>query len=670
MAVVCFMDFELGYVLDQADSQAGNVSVQAAAGLGESNYGLRCVSGNGNYVQYNLLDGAVDDIRWRFYIDTSVATGSNGASVEVLAFYNASNVQVGRVVVGYSSGYYVRYDVKDDAGVYQQTSQISISNGEHCIDGELQRASSSSANDGEFTLWVDRDTSATATGLDLYNYGKATYVRLGSIAVSGTIGGYVYVDELLIQSDLNPIFQKVPAFPGAYGAGWDSRGGRGGTVYHVTNTNSSGGGSLRAAIEASGPRMVVFDVGGTIDIGSNILKIRDPYITILGQTAPGGDGICIKGILDIQTHDVIVRYVRCRADTDSEANPDDIDAFHIFNQGTEAKRLAHHIIIDHCSFSWGVDSVADIGGDIGAIKYDLRSITIQHCFITEGLANANHSEGLHSTGQLIEQYSKTVTIYKCLYAQNRARNPWIRTERADFINNVIYNSRTHTMVNQPPVGLNYIGVTHVIGFWGANQNYRTVSVNSVDPSDTTVQIYVDDCYGNFNQTSGVDWDIVGDDYTTPATTNWQKATPHPYLGAAPPIEARATAYQNVLDYSGCYAPGRIDRDSADSRVVSDVENETGDYIDYPTDVGGWPSLATGSAATDSDNDGMPDSWESANGLSNSVDDSADLDLHSYYTNLEMYSFSLSGDDPGEGGGSGVITVTVTVVPVVVVVATY
>lgn len=168
--------------------------------------------------------------------------------------------------------------------------------------------------------------------------------------------------------------QKL-AFPTAEGYGKYTVGGRGGTVYEVTNLNDSGVGSLRAAVEASGPRTVVFRVSGTINLTKN-LQINNPNITIAGQTAPG-DGICLKKYpLIIAANQVIIRYLRVRLGGESG---DDSDAV--------SGRFVSNVILDHISASWSVDETMSV--------YHCENITIQWCLIAESMYNSNHVKGAH-----------------------------------------------------------------------------------------------------------------------------------------------------------------------------------------------------------------------------------------------------------------------------------
>ncbi len=168
------------------------------------------------------------------------------------------------------------------------------------------------------------------------------------------------------------------AFPTAEGYGKYSKGGRGGVVFEVTNLNDSGEGSLRAAVEATEPRTVVFRVSGTIILESP-LSIKHPYITIAGQTAPG-DGICIRRYpISIDADHVILRYLRVRLGDESG---EDFD--------TVSSRYTRHVILDHISASWSVDECMSI--------YHCDSITVQWCIISESMSNSNHVKGSHGFG--------------------------------------------------------------------------------------------------------------------------------------------------------------------------------------------------------------------------------------------------------------------------------
>lgn len=209
------------------------------------------------------------------------------------------------------------------------------------------------------------------------------------------------------------------AFPTAEGYGKFTKGGRGGEVYEVINLNDSGNGSLREAIEATGPRTVVFRISGTISLKSP-LKIKNPYITIAGQTAPG-DGICIKNHpLSIDADHVIIRYIRVRL---GDVSGNDYDAV--------SSRYTKHIILDHISVSWSVDECLSI--------YHCDSITVQWCIISESMSKSNHIKGSHGFGGIWG--SNYGTYHHNLLAHHSSRNPRMASGcgNTDYRNNVIYN---------------------------------------------------------------------------------------------------------------------------------------------------------------------------------------------------------------------------------------
>jgi pectate lyase len=429
---------------------------------------------------------------------------------------------------------------------------------------------------------------------------------------------------------------SVPAFPGAEGFGKNTAGGRGGKVIEVTNLNDSGAGSFRAAVLAKGPRTVVFRVGGTIQVSSTIkLGRAHSNLTIAGQTAPGG-GICLRPPSSSGspfkfdgTHDVIIRHMRFRAGA-CVSGQAGREAFSTIAGGL------YNSIIDHCSFSWGVDETIGMAGDV-------RDLTVQWSIISEGLHCAGHPEGCHSNGLLFSgkdgraKISGNLTVHHNLFAHNRRRNPRNASGGLlDAVNNVIYN------YNEGIQGSDLLTVASE-GDRPAQpnnilKNYFKSGANGGDGSDDW-EVEVE-----FHSGKGFKYYLLGnigphrtsdtlaeDLVISPAGRPYIVGTRNP----APVVTETSAvqAFVDVLAGAGATLPSR---DPVDSRVVSDTQNGTGSWINTENDVGGFPTLASGTAPSDTDHDGIPDEWESAHGLDPIKNDSAADRDGDGYTNVEEY----------------------------------
>jgi hypothetical protein len=441
---------------------------------------------------------------------------------------------------------------------------------------------------------------------------------------------------LVVLSAFNSVWaDPLPAFPGAEGCGMYSVGGRGGTVYEVNNLNDNGPGSLRAAVQASGPRTVVFRVGGTISLLST-LAITNPYITIAGQTAPG-DGICLKDYnFRIEANDVIIRYMRFRL---GDNTLQEVDTVTIYK--------GQNIILDHLSASWSVDEVlsADCQGNHYA-----NNLTVQWCMITESLNCSIHSKGCHGYGSLVRGgFNNKYSFHHNLYAHHKGRNPRpgnYNTYTADpcglifdFRNNVVYNW-----------GGNYAGNnedTDSVTRMNFVNNYYVRGPNSTGSSAFRETCKYDRAYfsGNWMQDSCPNdpWSLVTYNGT------WTDANKAAFKLSSPvPVTPVTTddaniAYAMVLADAGASFPVR---DTADTNVINNVINHTGLIIDDEDQVGGWPVLASGTPPLDTDHDGMPDDWEFALCLDpcDPSDRNSDRDGDGY-TNVEEYLNWLPSQEP-------------------------
>ncbi|MBD3275151.1 MAG: pectate lyase [Candidatus Marinimicrobia bacterium] len=415
--------------------------------------------------------------------------------------------------------------------------------------------------------------------------------------------------------------QNQLAFPGAEGYGKFTKGGRGGQVYEVTNLNDSGEGSLRAAVAESGPRTVVFRVSGTIELQSD-LRINNPFITIVGQTAPG-DGVCIKGNLSIDTDEVIIRFIRVRFD------PSTGESDAIFG------RYNKNIILDHISASWSTDEVFSV--------YHNEHVTIQWCMITEACPKSD-SDSHRFGGIWGNDYS---TYHHNLIAHNNSRNPrWASgAGHNDYRNNVLYNWGYQSC---------YGGEKQQPG----NPDFDFTTVNMIanyyKPGPAT-ECGVRDRIVEPSARSSDDkgsWYVAGNYVEgSPEVTkeNWKGVDGSDYIKLADPWDAMPIdqqtpedAYQSVIDHAGCSFPTR---DAIDERIIEEVRTGTAAYgdngiIDSPGEVGGWPELQSAPAAADSDHDGMPNDWEKNHDLNPSDANDRNRVASDGYTMLEKYLASI------------------------------
>jgi subtilisin-like proprotein convertase family protein len=418
----------------------------------------------------------------------------------------------------------------------------------------------------------------------------------------------------------------LPAFPGAEGAGAFAIGGRGGDVYHVINLNDSGPGSLRYGVQTTaGSRTIVFDVSGTITLLSN-LKINKPYLTIAGQTAPG-DGICIKGLLTSvqKTHDVQVRFLRCRpGDFYCPAFQD--DSFHF--------DYAMNSIADHISASWSIDEALS--------TTDSTNITVQWSMIAEPLNDSCHVKGLHGYGSLIRYGYGAISYHHNLYADCYSRNPRPGDNiRLDFINNVVFNWGIAAGYNEDDTADNPLGYTNSLNYIGnyfiAGTNTTTIPNIGFDsgvPNADYTQIYQSGNSIDNNPyapltSKDIGWLLFDGLYT-------QLASPmNLYLGFPGVLittNGASEAYEQVLAFAGA---SLLARDRVDTNIVTGVRYKNGFIIDSETQVGGWPVLNTGPLPLDTDRDGMPDYWEITLGMDPNVANNNHSNPDGY-TDLEHY----------------------------------
>jgi pectate lyase len=426
-------------------------------------------------------------------------------------------------------------------------------------------------------------------------------------------------DRTIVESAYREFYRQVDAqetaigggtlaFPGAEGYGAYSRGGRGGKVLFVTNLSDSGPGSLREAIETKGPRTVIFRAGGLIETKG--LVVREPYLTIAGQTAPG-DSICVKktessgDAFELSgTHDVIIRFLRFRAGNNTGEFRG--DSFRVYD--------SDNFIVDHCSCSWGNPETLSASGLVD--RY-----TVQWCMISEG-----NNQQTHAFATIIG--GNRSTWHHNLFAHVVSRVPrWGDiTVQCDFRNNVIYDWGYYCGYGDLRT-LNYVN------------NYLRIGPSTTqnppffirDPKVAlSASLYVN---GNFfvgrPDVSQDNWKGVDADRSLQSSVTFP----------APPVQTQPAeeAFELVLKKAGATLPRR---DSVDARMVSDVRNGTGKIINNEKEVGGWPVYAFGQPIVDTSSDGIPDEWKKTHGLSVGDPNVGNARNGDGYTELEVYLNSL------------------------------
>ena len=488
-------------------------------------------------------------------------------------------------------------------------------------------------------------------------HGLVTAVLMGcTMAVAAQTDSNPFVEPLsgMIPPHPSRLPETViPAFPGAWGAGMFTVGGRGGKVWVVTNLDDHGPGSLREALEAEGPRIVVFRVAGTIQLESN-LEIDHPYLTIAGQSAPG-DGICLAGgTLSINTYEVVVRHISARRGYQEEVMKYD-DAI--------GGNVDHHVIIDHCSTSWALDENISLyrhmrpsADGSTRIKDPARFITIQWTISSEALLPVSHAATWGGAPS---------TFHHNLFACNKGRNASIGMSGPfDFRNNVIFNWGDRTVDGGDETSL-----VNVI-----NNYYKPGPATQGDVMTLVARLEERHMYSPGSAWAAGDWYdksanpvsrpgkwyiagnlMEGSDEVT--RDNWKGVKGNeslarvntPFEGwPVAPHHTALEAYETVLAGAGATLPRR---DAVDRRIIDCVRagrttTETGLISDIQ-EVGGYPSLSYSKSELpkDSDLDGMPDDWEKKYGLNpkQAGDAAQDLDKDGY-TNIEEF---LNGTDPTE-----------------------
>ena len=464
---------------------------------------------------------------------------------------------------------------------------------------------------------------------------------------------------------------KIPAFPGAWGGGMYSFGGRGGNIFVVTNLDDSGAGSFREACEAGGPRIVVFNVAGIIKLKDRI-RIRAPYITIAGSTAPG-DGVCIAGnTVELETHDIIIRHMRFRRGETWVGDRND----------SIGGNPTGNIMIDHVSASWGLDENMSMYRHMyqppdgsKELKLPTVNITIQNSIFSEGLNTFHHAFG-STIGGL------NSTFHHNLWACNTGRNPSVgMIGDFTFVNNVLFNW-VHRTVDGGDHRSYFSIINNYLKPGPATPKDAPISYRLLKPESERSKTVVDHfgvAYVSGNIVEGNEkvtknnWDGgIQPDVKAHALDKVLAAvrTNAPYPHAPLQIQSANNAYETVLANAGATLPKRDPVDERITKTVrtgkvnatsaAEIEAQLGGVgyskeaiseiirliplgiITHPSQVGGHPDYK-GKPYMDTDGDGLPDAWEKKHGLNptNASDATSDLNGDGY-TNIEEF---INGRDP-------------------------
>lgn len=382
----------------------------------------------------------------------------------------------------------------------------------------------------------------------------------------------------------------LPVIPGAVGFGVDTPAGRGGKIIRVTNLNEGGNGSLAACVQASGPRICVFEVSGAIHL-SHDLVVAEPFLTIAGQTAPAPGIVLIGAALKIKASNVLVQHIAARA---GDA-PDGEDFRVRGSLSIVSSERVRNIVIDHCSFSWGVDETVEVYNN-----WD--DITISNTIISEGLRDSFHPKGTHGFATLIDDRhgGGSIAMIGNLIAHSAGRNPRSNASEFVLVNNVIYNAsdRVTELFNDHGLTTNFTVVGNVFKKGPSSSSSRKPILLSGqsqwgDAILRGTKIFLKDNKSPF--TTDDPWSVVDN------KTDFARVLLEALSVLSWPDDLDALPSGQVMDHVLANAgmrPGK--RNEVDARIVNDVRNRTGRIINCVApdgsarcskNAGGWPKIA-------------------------------------------------------------------------------
>ena len=374
----------------------------------------------------------------------------------------------------------------------------------------------------------------------------------------------------------------LPVLPGVSGFGQDAVGGRGGKIIAVTNLSREGKGSLAEAIESKGPRIIVFEVAGIIDLGGKSLHIRNPFITIAGQTAPSPGITLIKGGLGISTHEVIIQHIRVRP---GEAGHTKKSGWEVDGIGTGGG--AFNVIIDHCTTTWATDENLSASGPRfnGSNTEEWRKntshkVTISNCIIAQGLSHSTHAKGEHSKGTLIHDNATEILVYGNLYADNMDRHPLCKGgSQTVIVNNFIFNpgrAVIHYALNKGE----WEGYDWVTGKMSVEGHYIEYGPNTSEKISVGTFTGPVEVYWKDNQV--ISKTTIREFSGSPTFTDNRPLWPNGLV----PLPA-GEVKDRVLKNAGARP---WDRDEIDVKLIENVKAGRGKIIDSEAEAGGYPVI--------------------------------------------------------------------------------
>lgn len=384
-----------------------------------------------------------------------------------------------------------------------------------------------------------------------------------------------------------PLANAIPVLPGALGHGIETPAGRGGAVIRVINLEASGAGSLKACVDASGPRVCVFEVSGTIRLPDD-LTLRNPFITIAGQTAPS-PGITLRGAgLLVKTSNVLVQHIHVRPGDDAAGEPPiNRDALKI--EGPRETPISN-VVIDHCTFTWSTDEIA-------SAWQAWNNISLLNNIFAEPLHESIHPEGNHGFGVLIGPVNGNATLAGNLFASMQSRNPMTAATRTVIVNNLIYNWGNTAVDLQSRGDVTQNSVVGNVFVRGPDTSGSHAPIGLRADAATLrpgARVFLSD--NQASEATSDPWSMAGAIYGSLTLANYRSGAPLAWPSGMTTLPTSDNVVrEHVLRYSGARP---ADRDSVDRRIVEQVRNGTGRIINCVApngsarcnrNGGGWPS---------------------------------------------------------------------------------